>query len=55
MLSEMSQKKTPHDFTYMWNLKNKTNEETEQKQIHRYLEQTAESCQRGEGSGEQTK
>ena len=33
MLSEMSQKKIPHDFTYMWNLKNKTNEETEQKQI----------------------
>ena len=32
MLSEMSQREIPHDFTYMWNQKkNKTNEETEQK------------------------
>ena len=32
MLSEISQteKKTPHDFTYMWNLENKTNEHTKQ-------------------------
>ena len=29
MLSEIRQrKKIPYDFTYMWNLKNKTNEQT---------------------------
>ena len=36
-----------YDFTYMWNLKNKTNK-TEQKQTHRYWEQT-DDYQRGEG------
>ena len=35
----------PYDFTYMWNLKNKINEKTEQKQIHRYKEQT-DDCQK---------
>ena len=25
----------PYDFTYMWNVKNKINEQAEQKQIHR--------------------
>ena len=28
----------PHDFTYMWNIKN--NKQTNLKQIHRYREQT---------------
>ena len=35
----------PYDFTYMWNLKNKINEKTEQKQIYRYKEQT-DDCQK---------
>ena len=26
----------PNDFTYMWNLKNKINEQTELKQTHRH-------------------
>ena len=39
-----------YDFTYMWNLKNKTNEKIKQKQIHRYREQMG-GCQRGEGWG----
>ena len=30
----------PYDFTYMWNLKNNTNEQTKQKQTPRYREQT---------------
>ena len=36
-----------YDFTYMWNLKTKTNEQIEQKQSHRHGEQTG-GCQ-GEG------
>ena len=36
----------PYDFTYMWNLKNKINEQTKLKQIHRYREQTG-GCQKG--------
>ena len=36
MLSGVSQRKTNmYDFTYMWNLKNKTNEQTKQKQSQR--------------------
>ena len=41
MLSEISQteRQTLYDFTYMWNLKNKTNEQTEQnRKAHRYKE-----------------
>ena len=30
----------PFDFTYMWNLKNKINEETKLKKAYRYREQT---------------
>ena len=48
MLSEISQsdKDKYHDFTYMWNLMNKINQQTRQKQIHRYKEQ-ADSSQLG--------
>ena len=35
-----------YDFTYMWNLKNKVNEQVKQKQTHRYREQT-DGCQMG--------
>ena len=35
---------------YMWNLKNKINEQTELKQAHRHREQT-DGCQRGRGLG----
>ena len=39
MLTEISQRKTNmYNFTYMWNLKNKTNEQTKQKKTHRYRE-----------------
>ena len=46
MLSEMSyrERQILYDFTYMWNLKNKTNEQTKQKQSYRYRDQTG-SCQ----------
>ena len=47
MLSEISQRETLHDFTYMWNLKNKTNEQTQQNRTR--LIETG-SC-RGEGVG----
>ena len=30
MLGEMGQRQIPCDFTYMWNLKNKTSEQTKQ-------------------------
>ena len=41
MLREISQTKTNTIwFPYMWNLKNKINEQTKQKQMHRYKEQT---------------
>ena len=30
LLSERNQRQTLHDFIYMWNLKNKTNEQTQQ-------------------------
>ena len=44
MVSEISQRKIPYDFIYMWNLKT-TNEKTEQKQAHKYREQIG-GCQR---------
>ena len=40
------ERQIPHDSTYMWNLKNKRNEQTKQKQAHRYREQTG-GCQMG--------
>ena len=50
MLSEISQRKTNTIyFTYIWNLKNKTNK-TKQKYTHRYREQTR-GCQRGRRIG----
>ena len=33
------QRKILYDITYMWNLKNKLNEEAKQKETHRYREQ----------------
>ena len=47
VLSEINQRETqiPHDFTYMWKLKNKANEHTNQNKTHRYREQL-----RGEGA-----
>ena len=44
------ERQVPHDFTYMWNLKNKINEQAKQKQTHRYREQT-DDYQMGGGSG----
>ena len=38
-------------FTYVWNLKNSTNEQTKQKQTHRNREQT-DGCQRGGDFGD---
>ena len=38
----------------MWILKNKVNEETKQKQTHRYTEQT-DGCQMGAGLGDWVK
>ena len=40
MLSEVSQteRQIPHDFTYVRNLTNKINEQTNQRQTHRYRE-----------------
>ena len=32
------ERQMPYDFTYMWNLKNKINEQADQKQTHRYRE-----------------
>ena len=41
-----------HDFTYMWYLKNKTNEQTKQKQTHKYGEQIGGyQCGREDGGG----
>ena len=37
------ERQIPYDFTHMWNLKNKMNEQTKQKQTHRHREQT-EGC-----------
>ena len=39
------ERQVPSDFTYMWNLKNKRKEQTQQIQTHRYREQT-DDCQR---------
>ena len=44
------ERQIPYDFTYMWNLKNKINEQTKQKQTHTYWEQT-ECCQMRGGFG----
>ena len=41
-----------YNIIYMWNLKSKTNEQTKQKQSHRYREQT-DGCQRGRNGGEE--
>ena len=42
------ERQIPHDFTHMWNLQNKVNEQTKGKQVHRYREQT-DGCQVGDG------
>ena len=49
MLSGLSrERQIPYDFTYTWNLKNKINKQTKQRQLHRYREQT-DGCQMGRG------
>ena len=50
MLSEihLRERQIPYDFTYMWNLKNKINEQSKNKL--RYREQTG-GCQTGGGLG----
>ena len=48
------ERQVPHDFTYMWNLKNKINEQAKQKQTLRYREQT-DGGQIGDGLGEGVK
>ena len=45
-LSEIRERQIPYDFTYMWNLKNKINTQTKQKQTHRQRKQV-NGCQRG--------
>ena len=51
VLSEISQRKTKcHDFTYMWNLKNKINKQVDQKQTHKYREHF-DGCQLKDGLG----
>ena len=40
----------PYDFIYIWNLKNRSNKQTKQKQTHRYKKQT-DGYQRGRGWG----
>ena len=39
------ERQIPYDFTYMWNLKNKINEQTELKQTHWHRKQTDDDCQ----------
>ena len=49
MLNEISQteKGKCHLITYMWNLKNKTNEQIKQNKTHRYREQIGGYQRRG--------
>ena len=50
-VSKISQRRQiPYYFTYMHNLRNRVNEQTKQKQTHRYKEQV-DGCQMGEGLG----
>ena len=48
------ERQIPYDFTYMWNLKNKINEQTKMKPTHRYREQT-DGCQKGGRFGDWVK
>lgn len=52
VLSEISQAKEDkyHMVSFMWNLKNKINQQTKQKHTHRYGKQTL-GCQRGDRMG----
>ena len=51
VLCEISHsQKDKYDFTYLWNPKNKMNEQGEVKQTHRYREHFA-GCQMGWGGG----
>ena len=53
ILSEVSEKQTSYDITYMWNLKKDTNELiAEQKQTYRLCQQTYGYQGRQVGSGE---
>ena len=51
MLKKMSGREILYDFTYMWNLENKINEQAKQKQTYTYREQT-NACQKGAGRAE---
>jgi len=44
----------PYDFTHMWNLRDKTNEQTKKKHTLKYRERTG-GCQRGGGEDEQNR
>ena len=44
----VKERQIPYNFTYMWNLNNKINEQTKLKQTHRYREWTG-GWQRGGG------
>ena len=35
-LEKVRERKMPYDFTYIWSIKNNINEQTKQKQIHKY-------------------
>ena len=50
ILSEVSQRQILYDVTYMWNLKNDTNELIKQKQTHRHKKKSY-GYQRGKGEG----
>ena len=39
-ISQVEKDKCLYNFTYVWNLKSKTNEQKEQKESHRYRELT---------------
>ena len=53
MLSEINQseKKIPYYVIYVWNLRKNINEQTKQKQNHRYKEDT-DDCQSKRGLGD---
>ena len=47
MLSEISQRQTPYDFTYMWSLKNKINGQSRNKLIDTENKSMAARWERG--------
>ena len=49
MLSETGQRQISYDFTYMWNLKNKTNEYTNKSKNRPISREETNGCQMGGG------